>query len=121
MKLGEFKRNIINLGFEEEDVFDETENLFVDALNRARMMIYASVEMGIGTDIPKKIVYDATDDTELDIEEEKTPLLQLLTAYFVWLDDDERKAVMYYNLYNEQLSMYLNRNNRAEVIGGIDI
>lgn len=143
MKLGEFKRNIINLGFEEEDVFDETPSLFIDALNRARMLFYASVEKGfkkefvkknpddiedeelieviVSTKPPKKVDEDTTDDTEIDIDEEKTSLLQLLTAYFVWLDDDERKAVMYYNTYQEQLSMYLQRRGSVEVIGGYDI
>ena len=102
MKLGEFKRNVINLGFEEDDVFDETPSLFIDALNRARMLFYVSVEMGVGTKIPLKIDMEASEDEIIDIDEEKTPLLQLLTAYFVWLDDDERKAVMYYNTYQEQ-------------------
>ena len=121
MKLGEFKRNIINLGFEEEDVFDETPSLFIDALNRARMLFYVSVEKGVDTKIPAKIETDASDDEIIDIDEEKIPLLQLLTAYFVWLDDDERKAVMYYNTYQEQLSMYLQRRGSVEVIGGYDI
>jgi hypothetical protein len=55
------------------------------------------------------------------------PLLQLLTAYYVWLDDDERKAVTYYNQYSEQLQMYLMNRQRKEGIaravveGGIDI
>lgn len=139
MTFGEIKQNIINLGFEESDVFDETPSLFTDALYRARMLIYATVEMGLKTEVkedtetkkiletvvetslPKKIDENTAEDEELDIKEELVPLLQLLTAYFVWLDDDERKAVMYYNLYQEQLSLYLNRRSCVEVIGGYDI
>ena len=118
MTLGDFKRNIINLGFEEGDVFDENESLFTDSVRRAQLMIYAAVEYGDGSELPKEAL---SDSDELDIKEELIPLLQLLCAYFVWLDDDERKAVMYYNLYTEQLSLYMQRNKSAVITEGIDI
>ena len=30
------------------------------------------------------------------------PLIAPLAAYFLWLDDDERKATMYYNIYDSK-------------------
>lgn len=47
-------------------------------------------------------------------------LIPLLTAYYLWLDDDERKAVMYKNDFQDALSVALQRKNkpRAEVKAG---
>lgn len=44
-------------------------------------------------------------------------LIPLLTAYYLWLDDDERKAIMYKNDYEEARDIALARKNkpRAEV------
>lgn len=40
-------------------------------------------------------------ETDLQIEYICEPLLGLLVAHYVWLDDDERKAVMYWNEYDQ--------------------
>lgn len=44
-------------------------------------------------------------------------LIPLLTAYYLWLDDDERKAIMYKNDFQDALSVALQktRKPRAEV------
>lgn len=49
------------------------------------------------------------------------PLVSLLAAHYVWLDDDERKAILYWNEY-DQLKQEIMANSfkpRAKVIGGI--
>ena len=38
-------------------------------------------------------------------------LIPLLAAYYLWLDDDERKAVQYYNMYETELSLLLQKEN----------
>ena len=38
-------------------------------------------------------------------------LIPLLAAYYLWLDDDERKAVQYYNMYETELSLVLQKEN----------
>ena len=38
-------------------------------------------------------------------------LIPLLAAYYLWLDDDERKAVQYYNMYETELAMVLQKEN----------
>ena len=38
-------------------------------------------------------------------------LVPLLAAYFVWLDDDERKATQYYNLYEQESKEILSGTN----------
>lgn len=54
-------------------------------------------------------------DTPLDFVPELPSkvhfLIPLLTAYYLWLDDDERKAVQYYNMYESQLALLLQKEN----------
>ena len=38
-------------------------------------------------------------------------LIPLLAAYYLWLDDDERKAVQYYNMYEAELGVILQKQN----------
>ena len=38
-------------------------------------------------------------------------LIPLLASYYLWLDDDERKAVQYYNMYETELSLVLQKQN----------
>ena len=40
-------------------------------------------------------------------------LIPLLTAYYLWLDDDERKAVMYKNDYEEARNIALQRKSKT--------
>lgn len=50
------------------------------------------------------------------------PLIAPLASYFVWLDDDERKATMYYNIYDDMKNSILqNMSQRVPVqfSGGI--
>lgn len=52
--------------------------------------------------LPMTIVADLP-DVVIDIPEEFAPLLSLLTASYVWLDDDEEKAKYYRELYSDML------------------
>lgn len=77
------------------------------------------------TPIWADITTDTQDDFEIPIAHEVEQLLPLLTAYYVWLDDDERKAVMYYNQYDDLRQQILEKirareeQGSAEIIGGI--
>lgn len=72
--------------------------------------------------LPARVTYATTDDTPLDVDPRMDPALPLLTAYFVWLDDDERKATQYYNMYDlfksEVLAEAETKKVRARIIGG---
>lgn len=192
MQWQEFKNRIINLGFEEYDVFDENPNHIVEATNRANTLLHNTVEPNehiynviLPTDIYGNTIVNEVDmeevegflkksnkaptqdndvvdyyvqgntyyitakgsvsipyvanltkldnpqeTTDIDCREDLIPFLELLTAYYIWLDDDERKAVMYYNQFQEMLSSYNNSINsqayienmpKAKVQGGVDI
>ena len=192
----EFKSRIINLGFEEEGVFDENPSHIREATNRANTLLHQIVEpneksvsytinasdkekdyavidltqtsnflsrsnkaprMGntavsdyyyVGDTLYISTEYegaidifynaslnavpdDAKEDFILDCREDLIPFLELLTAYYMWLDDDERKAIIYYNQFLEMFNAYSSSGGsarftgdnepRATIVGGIDI
>ena len=79
---------------------------------------------GIFTVFYKERVLPITEDTDpsTDIQCEYTvePLVHLLTAYYVWLDDDAQKAAMYYNQYDEMKKLILEDKSKpkARIVGG---
>ena len=74
--------------------------------------------------IRTKITSDL-DTTEIDLKDELIPFLELLTAWYMWLDDDERKATSYYNQFQEAYSQYKQNTYfeqpKVRVVGGIDL
>ena len=42
-------------------------------------------------------------------------LIPLLAAYYLWLDDDQVKATQYYNMYETELSMLLQKEQRPRM------
>lgn len=50
---------------------------------------------------PEKITSATPDSYVLPLDADVVELLPLLASYFIWLDDDERKAVMYWNKYDD--------------------
>lgn len=182
MNWGEFKKNIINLGFEEQEVFEENPEHVIQATNRALTLLtsivepkekvyklinnsdeYISLDLTSIVDyssksfktpkqqnnpiadffyeedtiyinakgeisvfynaIPTKITTSTLDDEIIDTKDKIIPFLELLTAYYIWLDDDERKAVMYYNQFQELLQGYSTYSDspKARIIGGVNI
>ena len=185
----DFKSNIINLGFEEQDIFEESEKHLIESCNRGIIFLnsylerknkikkkdipetndYYMVDISEFEDfdsvsgVPPKIKgkpvsdfyyeddilyikapgttvtitynskselipYDVEENYVIPVKQELLPLLEHITAYYVWLDDDERKAVYYYNQYQEFADKYLSLKNSeiqngvtAMVEGGIDI
>lgn len=52
-------------------------------------------------------------EAQIDVTEECAPLLPLLTASFLWLDDDSDKAQYYMALYRQALSQTMRYSTRA--------
>lgn len=64
---------------------------------------------------------DTENDDELTVYYSCEPLIGLLAAHYVWLDDDERKAILYWNEYDslkQEIQAKLNAP-KARVIGGL--
>lgn len=141
----ELKQYITDLGFEEDTTTDvEYSRIVVNATNRAIDIIrYHTIPrlegylrtIGYGEEVEDEDGYKHWEFPIIEyvnIETEKlhefnmprmfNPLLQLCTAYYVWLDDDESKAVQYWNQFTalEQglFDVYASLPRRSRIIGG---
>lgn len=62
-----------------------------------------------------QISSDTSDSFIPEIPLKTHHLVPLLAAYYLWLDDDERKATQYYNMYETELSMVLQKQNQPRM------
>ncbi len=70
----------------------------------------------------EKIAADDADSKEIPLDEESACLLPLLASFYVWQDDDERKAVRYRNDYESLKAQFLSRELQKPVVNaGEDI
>lgn len=51
--------------------------------------------------LPAKFTKGTDDESEIELDDVGALLMPLLMAHYVWLDDDERKAVLYWNEYDD--------------------
>lgn len=71
---------------------------------------------------PTRITEETSDDFEIELDRLVLPLITPLAAYFIWLDDDDVKAVMYYNLYDSKLQEILMNSGTPSAVsfsGGV--
>lgn len=118
----ELREQVVDLGFETDDITseDEYERLIRNSVNRAFDLIFYSVvpyikdyykiEGSWGYEdedgewiLPKpRHVTSETEDTQrFSLADNLMPLVPLLAAHYVWLDDDITKATMYWNEYDQ--------------------
>jgi hypothetical protein len=62
---------------------------------------------------PVPITAATPDDFEIELDDLALPLVPHLASFYIWLDDDERKAVMYQNMYDDLKSQVLVARARA--------
>ena len=111
------KTQIVDLGFEEDEIIDEYDRIIINAVNRAldviRYKVFAQItdyykltgEWGSKDPITGEWVFPAhehvssatTDSYEIVLPDNLLPLVPLLAAHYVWLDDDITKATLYFN------------------------
>lgn len=65
---------------------------------------------------PKRIDVSTTDDAVIELDPDVAELIPLLAAYFIWLDDDERKAVMYWNNYEDMKNQILTMDHQNKPV-----
>ena len=152
MNWGELKTEIMNLGFEETATMSEYASIVIDAANRAIDTIIQDVivpnkeyfgslyatKKTVTDDITgeTKTTYikwqqaevdpiDATtpDDFEIDLPERVLPIVSRLAAHWIWLDDDQVKATIYWNEYDDFRTRLdeeaRSRNYNCEFYGGL--
>ena len=118
MTFGDLKDKLRDMGFEEDASMDEYKELVINAINRSIEIIKNTVVSRLEGVNPEAFALDigSDDETEIDLPAKVTMLLPLLSAYYIWLDDDERKAVMYYNQYDDLCNqIFSERMNGTEM------
>lgn len=125
----ELQEMVVDMGFEEDSIAEEGEygRVFRNAINRSLSFISATVypqikgylknieEWGYeqenedGTTqwvLPKarrltSANYEEMMDKKITVPEVLEPLLSLLVAHYVWIDDDLTKATIYWNEFDD--------------------
>ena len=141
MTWAELKAELVDLGFEEDDITTEYGRLIRNSVNRALDAVYYIVVPQIegyyklteswgyedddGSWVlpkPKHVTADTADDDKINIARNLQPLVPLLAAHYIWLDDDITKATMYWNEYDQlkdQLITVCRMPKKAKIEGGI--
>ena len=65
---------------------------------------------------PQKIDEATQDAYILDMQDDLLQLVPLLAAHYIWLDDDERKAVMYWNEYDSLKQEIMMRDASTQAV-----
>lgn len=134
MTIKELKSNIKTLGFEEDSTMDLYSEIVLNAINRSIDWVYRTVvepyknyfEDVVETDVyePSLITSDTSETEEIDLPEMVCGIVPLMSAYFIWLDDDERKATMYWNNADDlktQLLSVIIKPRKCKFVGGLEI
>lgn len=129
---GDLKEQLIDMGFEDSNVL-ETENydrVFRNAINRATSVIYNTVERQLEwfilkdddideLEVPLKVKVTTSDSANMNMATICEPLLPLLAAHYIWLDDDIQKATYYYNEYDslkQEIVSTANLRRKATIV-----
>lgn len=134
MTIKELKSNIKTLGFEEDSTMDLYSEIVLNAINRSIDWVYRTVvepyknyfEDVVEADVyePSLITSDTSETEEIDLPEMVCGIVPLMSAYFIWLDDDERKATMYWNNADDlktQLLSAIIKPRKCKFVGGLEI
>lgn len=107
MTWAELKKNILDLGFD-----DELPTGLITSCNRAINVIRKTIEIPYRefifndlsiTELPTitPITKDTADSFEIQTIDRLIDLVPLLSAHYAWLDDDVQKATTYFNEYDD--------------------
>lgn len=138
----DLKAEIVDLGFEEDSITSEYGRLIRNSTNRALDLIYNTVVPTIedyykltqswgyedeetgdwNLPRPKHVTENTEEDAPMGLAKNLQPLIPLLAAHYVWLDDDIQKATMYWNEYDQLRELIVEncrRPRKAVIEGGI--
>ena len=138
----ELTNELIDLGFEDDTITSEDNygRIFINSVNRALDIVYSIVvpqisdyyritgSWGYEADgewtlpKPKHISESSQPDDKIIIADNLKPLIPLLAAHYIWLDDDITKATMYWNEYDQlkdQIISVCRMPRKAQIVGGI--
>ena len=137
---GNIKAELVDLGFEEDSITTEYGRIMINSVNRALDVVYDIVvpqiesyyriteSWGYEDDNgdwtlpkPRHIDENTADEQRINIADNLAPLIPLLAAHWLWLDDDVTKATLYWNEYDQlkdQIIAVCRQPRKAQIIGG---
>ena len=115
MKLwNEIRGEILRLGAQGEERYEAAPALFVEAVNRAAVIVAAAFD----EPTPDPLTPQSPDDTGIALSREAAVALPLLAAFYVFEDEDERKAVRWReDAYDLMGRFTRQRQGKAQVRG----
>ena len=138
---GNLKAELVDLGFEEDSITTEYGRIMRNAVNRALDIVYDIVvpqiesyyriteSWGYEDDDgswtlpkPRHIDENTLETQRINIADNLYPLIPLLAAHYLWLDDDVTKATLYWNEYDQlkdQIIAVCRQPRKAQIIGGV--
>ena len=137
MTYGECKDKIRDLGFEENSTMAEYSSIVRNAVHRAVQFIYDDVviklkgyyKQALSTEDmewtavrPTAITIDTLDNFVIELPDNLVELVPLLASYYVWLDDDQVKAALYWNSFDSHKQDIINgclRDIKGKITGGV--
>lgn len=137
MTYGEVKEKIRDYGFEDNSTMEEYSTIVKNAVNAAQQFLYDEIvihlkgyyKQALSTPdnewepVRPKYITDSTgDDWIFNLPDNIIELLPLLASYFVWLDDDNVKATLYWNVFDEKRQSILSaclKDAKATITGGV--
>lgn len=66
--------------------------------------------------VPKLVTITTPEDEEVELDTDTHTLIPLLASFYIWLDDDERKATMYFNDYESKARTLYREYNTSKMI-----
>lgn len=135
-ELGRYDLDVLTQDADGNSMFDAIERIVIDNGSTTRTFLRYDMEedhvLVIDSAISEDFIVfykerilpiteDTLDEYNVQVVYPCEPLVALLAAHYVWLDDDERKAVMYWNEF-DQLRQEIEAKYfkpKARIIGGI--
>lgn len=138
MTYGECKEKIRDLGFEENSTMEEYSTIVKNSVQRAVQFLFDDIVNGVLKGYytkelskdeqpwlpvrPAGFTDDTPNDRVIELPDNIIELVPILASYYIWLDDDQVKSVMYWNSYDSMRTEILTgalNNRRATIIGGV--
>lgn len=108
----------MRLGAQGEARYAEDPALFVEAVNRAVAIVTAA----FAEEMPPAVSVVTAEDAPLALSDEAAAVVPLLAAFYVFEDEDERKAVRWReDAYDLMRQFVAHKRGRAAVYEGEDI
>ncbi len=108
----------MRLGAQGEERYADAPSLFIEAVNRAVAIVTAA----FAEPLPPALSAVTPDDEPLALSDEAAAVVPLLAAFYVFEDEDERKAVRWReDAYDLMARFVACKRGKAEVLEGESI